>query len=297
MWGFPFSIGVETHHGCNLHCPECFLGAGSDTLQESIDISLYQQLIEQTRPFLMNLSLYFQGEPSLNPEIMELISMASKNRIHTVLSTNGNYSIEAFPEKVSEAGLDEIIFSMDGTTQESYSTYRKGGSLKRIESNIENLSAYMKETGKGPRVTVQFIVMRHNEGQVADIKAWAKEHRCRLKLKSLQLDDITHTHVLPKDKKYRRYEISSDKKAKIKNPLKNHCRRLWQNPVMTHRGDILPCCFDKAANYVMGNIEGTDFKTIWNSYPYRVFRKRVLKERKKIDICTNCTEGTTHVYV
>jgi len=83
----------------------------------------------------------------------------------------------------------------------------------------------------------------------------------------------------------------------IKNKLKNHCKRLFRNPVVTSTGVVLPCCFDKAGDNAMGNLSNASFATIWNSDKYMAFRKKVFSERKNIDICTNCTEGTKKVYV
>ncbi len=60
---------------------------------------------------------------------------------------------------------------------------------------------------------------------------------------------------------------------------------------MTWDGDIVPCCFDKDAKYVMGNIHQQSFKDIWNGQKYHEFRAQLFQNRKEIDICRNCTEG------
>jgi len=54
----------------------------------------------------------------------------------------------------------------------------------------------------------------------------------------------------------------------------------------------VPCCFDKDAKYKLGNLEVENFKDIWFSDPYNNFRKSILESRNKIDICSNCSEGT-----
>jgi radical SAM protein with 4Fe4S-binding SPASM domain len=61
---------------------------------------------------------------------------------------------------------------------------------------------------------------------------------------------------------------------------------------MTWDGKIVPCCFDKDAKYVMGDINEQSFLEIWNDEPYREFRNKLLRSRKEIDICSNCSEGT-----
>jgi radical SAM protein with 4Fe4S-binding SPASM domain len=79
--------------------------------------------------------------------------------------------------------------------------------------------------------------------------------------------------------------------VKIKNKLKNHCFALWRTSVITWDGKVVPCCFDKDANFELGVLNGKTMKEIWLSEPYQNFRQGVLNNRKGLDMCTNCTEG------
>ncbi|MFN8396137.1 MAG: SPASM domain-containing protein [Bacteroidia bacterium] len=86
--------------------------------------------------------------------------------------------------------------------------------------------------------------------------------------------------------------MGPDGKYVLKNKLLNQCWKLWMGCEITWDGRVLPCCFDKDAQYEMGKLPETDFSTIWNSPKYKDFRARLVKSRKSIDICTNCSEGT-----
>ena len=66
---------------------------------------------------------------------------------------------------------------------------------------------------------------------------------------------------------------------------------MWHSCVATWDGEIVPCCFDKDADYSMGNLSNNTLQEIWENKLYREFRKKLLTARKEIDICTNCTEG------
>jgi len=57
-------------------------------------------------------------------------------------------------------------------------------------------------------------------------------------------------------------------------------------------GNVVPCCFDKDAQHPMGNVKEQSFKDLWQSDKYNSFRQALLRSRKEIDICKNCTEGT-----
>ena len=67
---------------------------------------------------------------------------------------------------------------------------------------------------------------------------------------------------------------------------------LWHDPVITWDGMVAPCCFDKDAQHKMGNLKEKSFKEIWKNGEYTRFRTQLLKGRKNIDICANCSEGT-----
>jgi radical SAM protein with 4Fe4S-binding SPASM domain len=62
--------------------------------------------------------------------------------------------------------------------------------------------------------------------------------------------------------------------------------------VITWDGKVVPCCFDKDGTYQLGGLNNHPFKAIWKGEEYNRFRRLILKSRKNIDICQNCSEGT-----
>ena len=67
---------------------------------------------------------------------------------------------------------------------------------------------------------------------------------------------------------------------------------MWRGSVITWDGLVVPCCFDKDATHQFGDVSTQTFNEVWQSDKYNSFRNAILKSRKEIDICTNCTEGT-----
>src|SRR5207247_1050649 len=99
-------------------------------------------------------------------------------------------------------------------------------------------------------------------------------------------------HLLPENEKYSRYHQNKNGSYSLKNKLLDHCWKLWQSCVFTWDGQLVPCCFDKDAAHPAGNIQLKSFKEIWQGTELQSFRASVLRSRKEIDICSNCTEGT-----
>ena len=188
-----------------------------------------------------------------------------------------------------------MIISIDGTTQEVYERYRKGGNLDLVLSGIKNLIKYKKENkSKAPLIILQFLVLRHNENQIEEMKKLAKELQVdKLVFKTAQIyDNENAEEIVPSTNKFSRYKKDKSGNYKLKNKLYNHCWRSWQGCVITQDGNLVPCCFDKNADYSFGNVFENSFKQIWKSEGIKKFRQSILQNRKDIDICTNCTEGT-----
>ena len=146
---------------------------------------------------------------------------------------------------------------------------------------------------KKPYVFFQFLVVRPNEHQIPDIYRLAREIGIdEVKLKTAQIYDYAQGNpLIPSIDQYSRYRQQADGTYRIKNRLLNHCWKLWHACVITWDGMVVPCCFDKDAQYRMGNLQEQSLREVWQQKPYQDFRKNILKGRDQIDICTNCTEG------
>lgn len=223
-----------------------------------------------------------------------MVRLAKRYRIYTITSTNGHYLTPSKSEEIVQSGLDRILISIDGATQEVYESYRREGSLEKVIEGTRNLiQARKKLRVSHPEIIFQMLVVRPNEHQIEDVKRLGKELGVdKVVLKTAQVYDFENGNPLIPSDKYARYRRMSDGKWKIKNELKNQCWKMWHSAVSTWDGKVLPCCFDKDAQYEMGNLQTQTMETIWNSPPYIRFRQSLLHARKQIDICQNCSEGT-----
>ena len=294
--GVPFNVSIEPTTTCNLSCPECPSGLKNFTRPiGNLDYNFYKKTVDEIGDKLIYLYFYFQGEPYLHPKFLELVKYASQKKIYTVTSTNAHFLTERKAKETVESGLDRILISIDGTTQETYEQYRIGGSLEKVIEGTKNLVLAKKELNSTtPHIVFQFLVVKPNQHQVEEVKRLAKEIGVdEVKLKTTQVYEFENgNELIPTNDKYSRYKKQTDGKYKIKNELLNHCWKLWHSTVITWDGKIVPCCFDKDAQHQLGDLNTKTFAEIWQSDLYKSFRSRILKSRKEIDICTNCSEGT-----
>lgn len=295
-WGMPLSIAIEPTTSCNLRCPECPSGLRSFTRPTGmLKEDLFKRTIDEMAPDLSYLIFYFQGEPYLHPQFVNLISYASSRNIYTATSTNAHYLTDDMAKKTIQSGLDRLIISIDGTTQETYESYRVGGNLNKVIEGTKNIIRWKKELkSRTPFIVFQFLVVKQNEHQVEDVKKLGKELGVdHVALKTAQIYDYENgSELIPSIDQYSRYKKNSAGKYAIKNELPNHCWKMWNSCVITWDGKVVPCCFDKDAQHVLGDLSEQSFKELWSGKTYNAFRASLLKSRSEIDICRNCTEGT-----
>jgi radical SAM protein with 4Fe4S-binding SPASM domain len=294
--GLPISISIEPTTSCNLRCPECPSGLRSFTRPTGmLDPALYQNVIDQLAPALSYLTFYFQGEPYLHPAFLEMVQYASSKGIYTATSTNAHYLNEEAAFRTVNSGLDRLIISLDGTTQAAYESYRIGGSLKKVIEGTKNIIRAKKTlNSKTPHVVFQFLVVGPNEHQIPEVYRLAKELRVdQVVLKTAQIYQYEDgSPLIPKAEKYSRYRKNADGSYSIKNRLEDHCWKMWHSCVVTWDGKVVPCCFDKDAHFVLGDLKMNSFAGIWNGECYNQFRQSLLTSRNEIEMCRNCTEGS-----
>lgn len=296
QWGVPISITFEPTTSCNLRCPECPSGKREFTRPTGmLQSNFFKLSIDDLHKEISYLIFYFQGEPYLNPQFLDMVAYASRKKIYTATSTNAHYLNDTNARKTVESGLDRLIISIDGTTQETYQQYRVGGELDKVITGAKNILKWKKELrSKTPHVIFQFLVVKPNEHQLDDMEGLAKDIGVQeLRFKTAQVYDYENGNsLIPTISKYARYRQKKDGTYEVKNKMLNQCWRLWHSTVITWDGLVVPCCFDKDAQHQLGDLKKVSFRHLWQDTAYTNFRSALLRSRNNIDICKNCTEGT-----
>ncbi len=294
--GFPISMAIEPTTSCNLRCPECPSGLREFTRPIGmLEPAFFKKTMDEVYEELIYLTFYFQGEPYLNPNFLDMVKYASDKGLYTSTSTNAHYLNKEQAKKTVESKLNRLIISIDGTTQETYQQYRIGGTLSKVIEGTKNIIEAKKQMNSNtPHVVFQFLVVKPNEHQLEDVKQLAKQLGVdEVVFKTAQVYDFENGNsLIPENIKYSRYKKNADGTYSIKNKLLNQCWRMWSSCVVTWDGVVVPCCFDKDAKHPLGDLKTQSFKELWKSNKYQGFRQSILKSREEIDICKNCSEGT-----
>ena len=282
----PLFVSVEPSAVCQLRCPACPVGLafGNKCAEVYMSMDLWERVLSQIKDSAWVVQFYFQGEPLLNKDLPLMIREAHDAGLYTIVSTNAQAMTPELANALVAAGLDRIIISMDGLTQETYAAYRVGGSLDQCKAAIRWLQ---KAKSAGLTIELQVLRLRSNEHEW---RAFRKEYKTlgadRLVFKTAQLYDYRHGHpLMPSEPRYRRYEQHADG-LWYRKPLGKGCFRVWSGVVIAANGDVLPCCYDKDHAHAYGNLRTASLRDLFSGPAARTFRTQALLQTPQI--CQEC---------
>lgn len=253
-------------------------------------LDVWRRTLSEIRKTAFIVQFYFQGEPLLNKDLPLMIREAHDAGLYTIVSTNAQALTETLASRLVDAGLDRIIISMDGLTDETYNAYRVGGSLEKTKAAMRYLKDSKSrhlEISRSPIIELQVLRLKTNEHEWQAFKRVYKSLGAdRLTFKTAQLYDYQNGHpLMPSDLRYSRYIQGPDGRYH-RRPLSKACFRVWSGVVVTTSGEVLPCCYDKAHDYAYGNIMTAPLKDLFCSPQAQAFRKAAYQQTPPI--CQEC---------
>lgn len=291
--GMPYIYTIDPINVCNLRCPLCPTGLGIlGRKRGKLSFANYTNIIDQVARYAYKVYLYNWGEPFLHPEIFEIIKYASSRKIEVHLSSNMNHFSEEMARKTVESGLDTVLVSIDGASQEVYEKYRRKGKLDQVLQNVRLLvQEKRKAKSSKPFITMRMLVNRYNENEIEEMRALVHELGADVfTVGALYVDTNNQEQVkewLPSDQKYSTYNYSS---SQIRNVW--HCSDLWEGMTINWDGGVAPCCWLHDEKNDFSNAFQHQIKDLWNGEAYvssrRVFAFGGAKSGPVETICTKC---------
>ena len=279
----PFTCYVDVSSACNLRCPLCPTGMRRKGARAAMmSPATFERVLEELGPFIYDMHLYNWGESLLNPDIAEMAALAHGRGIATCISTNGNHMPDGLARDLVESGLDRLVFSIDGATQETYEQYRAGGDLEEALAHVRQVLDERQRAGRRtPRVVWQFLTMRHNEHEIDDVQRRARE---------IGVDEVSFewfrtnvyeellTPVEELVEKYRDWIPTLEAFTKFDVEQRatrmgaGRCLQPWYRIVIGPTGDAYPCCSIYDEKLKFGNILETPLAALWNGPAFRAAR-------------------------
>ena len=293
VWGMPYRYNIDPMNICNLRCPVCPTGLGIlGRKQGQMKFEDFTMIVDQIAQYAYVFELYNWGEPFLYPRIFDMIDYAHKNRVSVRLSSNMNHFDYEMAEMTVSSGLDRIIVSVDGSTQETYGKYRKGGVLSRVLNNVGLLvEEKRRQNSRYPFILMRMLINRYNEHQVDEVRQIAQGLGVDgFSTGGFFVDTTDPAQVkewLPDDETQSSYDYSADKLENVWS-----CSDLWESMTINWDGGIAPCCWLHHEKYDFDNAFEKPLAKIWNGGDYvssrGVFAFGGPKDSEQKTICTIC---------
>jgi Predicted Fe-S oxidoreductases len=229
-----------------------------------MSLAEFNVVFNKIKSNLLAVGFWNLGEPLLNGSLFEMVRVAAREDIFSIVLTNGTLLDQRKSQEVIASGLDYLGISMDGASASSYNKYRLGGDFKTVVGNIKFLIEEKKRRRSlTPFVEIIFLVMKDNEREIeAMIKLAGDLGVNKLSLKKVSLgfadEFIEPAEFLPAERRY----IHSIHAGSISR-LKKHCISPWLQVAVNADGNVVSCCGDYYS-VSMGNLFTEGFPEIWN---------------------------------
>ncbi len=294
--GYPIEVIVDPINVCGLKCPLCVTGQRENKRSfGKMEFEEFKRIVDELATWLYKLRFYSWGEPLLHDDIYRMIAYTNEQNMGTELSSNLQTLGPGKARDLIESGLELLVVSLDGASEESYSKYRRGGDFEKVVENVRELTSTRNSMNtRYPIVEIQFLVMKHNENEIDAIKKLAGQldvERVRLAPVIVNVRDPEQVATwLPVDEKWSRYNRGS-LEDKIFGSRKR-CAWLWRSAVINWDSTVSPCCVFEGPKTDLGSLKENSFSDIWNNEQYQAarseFRPCAGNEETPKTICSMC---------
>jgi MoaA/NifB/PqqE/SkfB family radical SAM enzyme len=295
-WGYPTVLQVEPTSRCNLRCKVCPVATGLGRPAGDMDFDLYRRLIDEVKDYVLVLMFWDWGEPFLNDCAFDMIHYARQAGIKVVCSTNGHIFADAEKARaVVEAGLDVLVFSVDGITQETYQRYRAYGNLETVLAGVRNVVSEKCRAGSQfPLVNLRFIVMKHGQHEVAHLREFSRALGVDVltlrKFHSVPRDQEAEEDLVPDQVQYQLPARTPGGRRAVR-VRRNPCKNLWNCPTIHWDGTVCSCFMDYRQQRPLGSLTETSFRKIWRGASYGSLRRSFRKDWTDVALCGECAFG------
>ena len=292
----PVRVKINTGYRCNLRCPLC--PSGRKVPGNSGDLTLEDArfLLSRLGKFY-HVSLFGWAETFLVRDVFEIIALLKRNGKTIDIDSNLNIAKEEIVEAIANSELDLLSVSLDGVDQDSYSTYRYGGSFELVIRNIKRLRA----TPTGPKkIEWQYLVSNKNISHVERARAMAEELGISICFQDIGMYlDIFYEADSQLEQKWRTDE--QIERMKFFCRPGEVCPYMYNDPFIDPDGRVYPCCnaarapevlLERGYENVFGNLHENTLFEIWNNEYYKkmrcLFAGREYDEKQVKPICLTC---------
>src|SRR4051794_5602726 len=180
----PSRMYIECTAACNISCTEacCAPETGITRTRQAgmLDFDLFRRVVDEVGAALVRIDFFNYGEAFLHKRAVEMCEYIKSRfpQIYLYTSTNGLALTEAQARRLVHSGIDEVTFSIDGASQDTYVQYRQRGKFDVAIANLRAMADEKRKAGRDlPFLNWRYILYKWNdsEGEMARARQLATE--------------------------------------------------------------------------------------------------------------------------
>lgn len=275
---FPRYFEIETVNACNARCPMCTIDDWDrrDGLMSDETFAKIADEIGAHNDEVYRVALYRDGEPLIDKKLPARVKLMKDAGVRKVgISTNVALLNPRKSEEILNAGLDEIILSIDSLYPKVYEAIRKNLDFFEVMENAYNFIKLRDSLGSQCQIWVRMIRQESNRAE------WPDFHRFwTSKVRPTDRVDYRNIHNWGSQLVNFRPVVAAD--------TEKPCVALWSLMVIFANGDVPLCNVDYSNKYPLGNIHQRSIAGLWQSQEQNRRRESHL-DGKREGICKGCT--------
>lgn len=284
------SLNIEIASGCNERCIYCtYYARGTHKMAKMIDEKLFYRVTKEAYELgITDVGLYMTGEPLTNPNVYKYVDYL-KNQIgfqYVYISTNGILLNPSNLEKLVNAGIDSIKFSVSGYDKKSFMQHHGVDAFEKVYQNIKYAFEYRKKNNLDYKLYMFSVITKYNETYKKKIE----------ELYTPFIDEIVMSNVLSNNSVKGVKELLSvtgnNKSITSGVTATVPCNMLFNRISISENGYLLACCYDSSTkSCIVADLHTCSLKDGVYGEAMVDLRKRHLENRLENTICNYCVRG------
>lgn len=275
----PLRVNIDPCDICNFKCDFCFQCKKPEFKGSVMTVELFEKTIAQLKEFddpINVVQLFALGEPLLNKNISFFIRRIREENVakEVKITTNGSLLTPSLIDRLMEAGLDELVISLNGLNDKDFERISNVRiNFGNMFDNIKYLYANRRDCHVHIKIIGDYFSEEERKFFVNTVGDYAD---------TINIDGVTNhwSGLKATEKHQQQYNVCSGRFQEW--PI---CSLCFYELVVHSDGTVSPCAADwQKDKQNLGNIEELSLKEIWNS-------------EKRKEMLVSFLEGTKNPYI
>jgi len=273
---YPLYLCIEPVSACNLRCVMCYQidesFSSNPQFMGNMELDLFKKIIDEAQNGEIHaVTLASRGEPTLHPQIGEMLEYCSGKFFELKINTNATRLNDKLIHQILESEFSDVVFSVDSYTKESYEKIRVKAVFDEVLNNIKKFKKIKETEYPNSKCATRVSGVKVNPDQDPNIfkKFWEKY--------------VDHVVMVEMEPWWDTYQNSTELGGK------GTCDYLWQRMNIWYDGLCNPCDVDYKSNLSVGSLKNNTIHELWTGEKYEKIRQlHITKNRQNCFPCDRC---------